>query len=114
MPERPHVFARPQDEVLLPLWVEPRLASWVSAATRNRKQLEMFLLHAIDLLRPAAEDLTDPLALRLDVAVPSGVSLIGQRDLDNYAFPLATRLAKETQRSIDCVWATKRHTPVSA
>lgn len=43
--------------------------------------------------------LNGPLVLRLDVGLPSTKPLLDQHDLDNYAFPLATRLAKRDASS---------------
>jgi hypothetical protein len=98
-----------------PLTIEPRLASWMHADDPSQMQLDKFLRHAIDVLGPSLQELKSPLALRLDVAIPRDVPLLDQRDLDNYAFPLATRLAqKAADKPIDCVWATKRHGSISS
>jgi hypothetical protein len=80
----------------------------------SQKLLEAFLVHAIGLIEPSLTALSDPLALRLDVAIPPDLPLLDHRDLDNYAFPLASRLTKEIKRPIDSVWVTKGHTIVSA
>jgi hypothetical protein len=47
-----------------------------------------------------------PLAVRLDVGLPSTVRL---HDLDNYAFPLMFYLAKQTTSQFVSVWCTKQH-----
>jgi hypothetical protein len=109
MAGQPLVFARPDDELMLPLQVEPQLASWMRTEDPSQQRLEAFMVHAIELIKPSLALLRGPLALRLDVAIPSDLPLLDHRDLDNYAFPLATRLAKEVERPIDSVWASKRH-----
>jgi hypothetical protein len=109
----PLVFARPERQ-LTPLQIQPRLASWMSAEHPDQQQLRRFLDHAMGVLEPMLSTLDDPLALRLDVGLPPELSLLDHRDLDNYLFPLTTRLANATKRRIDCVWATKSHAPVSA
>jgi hypothetical protein len=80
---------------------------------QSQQRLEEFLAYAIGLIKPSVALLSDPLALRLDVAIPSDLPLLDHRDLDNYAFPLSTRLAKEIARPIDSVWARKRHGSLS-
>src|SRR4051794_6177647 len=98
MPTRPQAFGRPDGSRMLPLTVEVRLASWMRADDPSQKQLDAFLVHAVGLIEPMLATLSDPLALRLDVAIPPDVPLLDQRDLDNYAFPLATRLTTEIKR----------------
>lgn len=47
--------------------------------------------------------------LRLDVGLPSSIALLGEHDLDNYLFPLVTRLGKRPGLSVVSVWATKQY-----
>jgi hypothetical protein len=54
-----------------------------------------------------------PLALRLDVGLPATTSLLDAHDLDNYLFPLVTRLSKESERPFVSVWGNKRHAEAS-
>lgn len=51
-----------------------------------------------------------PLALRLDVGLPTSTSLLSEHDLDNYLFPLVSHLEKQGTATPRSVWATKRHT----
>src|SRR3546814_4230978 len=53
---------------------------------------------------------TGPWTLVLDVGLPPGRDLVDMADLDNYAYPLATRLRTEDLVS---VWCTKRHAATS-
>lgn len=104
----PVFFTRP-DVGPIVLKVAPRLASWMCAEHPDQVKLEKFLSHAEGLLATPLSQLPEPLALRLDVALPSTVDLLDQRDLDNYAFPLASRLSKVKPRALASVWVTKRH-----
>src|SRR5215211_6247854 len=112
MSVQPAVFARPDGE-LLPLGVAPRLASWNSIGDQEQVRLEEFLTHAVQMLTPALSAVADPLALRLDVGLPSKTPLLDANDLDNYVFPLTMRLINVSQRKVACVWATKRHATTS-
>ena len=56
---------------------------------------------------PRSAHRRDQSALRLDVGLPEEVCLLGQHDLDNYAFPLAVRLTKGLGLRIVSVWSTK-------
>jgi hypothetical protein len=100
--------ARPQE-----LAVAPRLASWNRADDPDQVRLEAFLAAAEQLLRPQCEQLTGPLALRLDIGLPPVIQLLHQRDLDNYLYPLAARLSRTTGRRLVSVWCTKQHSPTS-
>ena len=76
-------------------------------------KLEAFLAATEQLLRPRCEQLTGPLALRLDVGLPPATPLLDQRDLDNYLFPLAARMSKTTGTRLVSVWGTKQHSAAS-
>ncbi|MFA5607138.1 MAG: hypothetical protein WDA07_08120 [Leucobacter sp.] len=54
----------------------------------------------------ASARINGPWALRLDVGLPSSRDLLDASDLDNYAYPLASRLRDSDLVS---VWCTKRH-----
>ena len=95
------------------LGVEPRLASWNRAGDPDQVKLEAFLAATEQLLRPRCEQLTGPLALRLDIGLPRTAPLLDQRDLDNYLFPLAVRMSKTTGRRLVSVWGTKQHSAAS-
>lgn len=101
-------FAMPASPPLR-LPVPPRLASWNRAGDPDQVRLAGYLDAAEALLRPSLEQLSGPLALRLDVGLPSSASLLHQRDLDNYLLPLATRLSRAGAGSLACVWGTKQH-----
>jgi hypothetical protein len=95
------------------LAVAPRLASWNRAGDPDQVRLEAFLVAAEQLLLPRCEQLTGPLALRLDIGLPPATPLLDQRDLDNYLFPLAARLSKTIGPRLVSVWGTKRHSRAS-
>jgi hypothetical protein len=78
----------------LRLPVPPRLASWNRAGDPDQIRLAGYLDAAEALLRPRLEQLSGPLALRLDVGLPGSAALLSQRDLDNYLLPLAARLSR--------------------
>lgn len=104
----PRFYAKP-DRALVPLRVEPRLASWMAVDHPDQIRLEAYLAEMDDLLQPKIVTTRDPLALRLDVAIPHHVSLLGQRDLDNYLFPLVARLSRTSGRRFASVCASKQH-----
>lgn len=108
----PVFFAKPSSNVM-PLAVQPRLASWMAAGHPDQVRLGEFVAYAEALLTPQLSGLNGPLALRSDVGLPSTKPLLDQHDLDNYAFPLATRLAKRVGRQFAAVWCSKRHSQVS-
>ncbi|GAA3219617.1 hypothetical protein [Actinocorallia longicatena] len=91
------------------LTVEPRLASWDSAAHPSQVRLEEFLGEAVKACGPGIARLPDPLALRLDIGLPETTPLLDQHDLDNYLFPLVTRLTRTSGRGFVSVWGVKRH-----
>ncbi len=96
-------YARPEGEGLT-LRRAPRLASWNTATDPDQIRLREYLEDTAELLAPAM--VSGRWALRLDVGLPAGRDLLETADLDNYAFPLATRLRNEHLVS---VWCTKRH-----
>jgi hypothetical protein len=104
----PQRFQRPDSEPIA-LAVPPRLASWNKAGDPDQVRLERFLAAAEELVVAQLQRLPDPLALRLDVGLPASVRLLEAHDLDNYLFPLITRLTKTTGRQFVSVWCTKRH-----
>ncbi len=71
------------------------------------------MAYAEELTRPLLHELTDPLALSIDVGLPPHTPLLAAHDLDNYALPLATRLSRRGNRRIVSVWCTKRHNDTS-
>lgn len=101
-------YARPEGAGL-ELRKPPRLASWNKATDPDQVRLREYLEDTADLLAPAMVS-SGPWALLLDVGLPPGRDLIDMADLDNYAFPLATRLRSEHLVS---VWCTKRHAEAS-
>lgn len=101
-------YARPDVEPIQ-LRVQPRLASWNAAGHPDQLRLEAALTDTGHLLMPAIAQLVEPLALRLDVGLPSSVPLLGEHDLDNYLYPLAGHLAKRMGKPFVSVWGTKQH-----
>ncbi|NIZ89893.1 hypothetical protein F1544_02515 [Kineosporiaceae bacterium B12] len=95
------------------LAVEPRLASWMERSHPDQVELERFLDHAQALLVPRRPPSSEPVGLRLDVGLKEDVDLLDQRDLDNYAFPLSSRLSRAWAEPPDSVWVGKKHSRVS-
>ncbi|MEU4826864.1 hypothetical protein AB0H37_33735 [Actinomadura sp. NPDC023710] len=95
------------------LGVQPRLASWDATGHPSQIRLKKFLSEAEKMYRPQLNQLPDPLALRLDVGLTGTTPLLDQHDLDNYLFPLSTRLSRATGRAFASVWGIKRHSPDS-
>jgi hypothetical protein len=104
------VFFKIPNSAPTPLEVAPRLASWMARDHPDQRRLALFLDHAEALVADAIATISGPLALRLDVGLPSSVDLLQHHDLDNYLFPLVGRLGPHRFAS---VWATKRHADVS-
>lgn len=101
-------YARPEVEPIQ-LRVQPRLTSWNAAGHPDQLRLEAALTDTERLLTPAIAQLVEPLALRLDVGLPSSVPLLGEHDLDNYLYPLASYLTKRMEKPFVSVWGTKQH-----
>src|SRR5215212_16573 len=77
----------------------------------DQLRLSAYLDHAEAAIRDRMASTSGPLALRLDVALPHGVELLRHHDLDNYLFPLVTRLGAGQFVS---VWGAKAVGDVSA
>lgn len=105
-------YAEPRGQ-RVPLRIQPRLASWMAAGHPDQDRLEAYLTATDELLQPLIAATDDPLALRLDVGMPRGIPLLSQHDLDNYLFPLVTRLSKTSKRRFVSAWSSKRHADVS-
>lgn len=105
---------REPDFFLLPdgdptaLRLGPRLASWNAAGHADQQRLVEYLADAAALLGPSLRAQSAPLALRLDVGLPTSVPLLNEHDLDNYVFPLATYFDR-AGTSFASVWSTKQH-----
>jgi hypothetical protein len=108
----PVMFAMP-DSQPAQLHAAPRLASWNRADDPAQTRLEAYLAAAEQLLLPRCEQLTGPLALRLDIGLPPATPLLDQRDLDNYLYPLAARLSKTIGPRLVSVWGTKHYSRAS-
>jgi len=89
------------------------LASWNAASHPDQVRLTDALEDAGELLTPILAQIEGPLALRLDVGLSSNVPLLGEHDLDNYAYPLVSYLAKRTAEPFVSVWCTKQHAEAS-
>src|SRR5690348_1977144 len=90
-------FARPTAD-RISLDVAPRL---------DQARLGEFLDHAEERVRAHLQDGDGPLALALDVGLPSGDGFLEHDDLGDYLVPLVNRLRSTTQREFVSVWATK-------
>ena len=105
-------FASPVGQALR-LPVAPRLASWNTATDPDQVRLASYLAAAETLLHPTLDGMAGPFALRLDVGLPAAVDLVGEHDLDNYAYPLVTRLARTVTAPFAAVWCGKQHAACS-
>ncbi|MEV4640119.1 hypothetical protein AB0J80_22500 [Actinoplanes sp. NPDC049548] len=104
----PVFYARPEGEGV-PLDMDSALASFATAGSPRQIRSDAFT-GAVDMA--IAEDLReipDPLALRVNIALPGTTPLLRLHHLDNYVFPLIPRLTAGTRRQFASVWATKRH-----
>jgi hypothetical protein len=83
----------------------PRPASWNAFDHPDQVRLNAYLDDTAVLFTEAR--VAGPWALRLDVGAPKTRNLLTEiADLDNYAFPLASRL---TDSGLVSVWCTKQH-----
>lgn len=103
-------FAKPSTEAVA-LGVAPALASWMRAGHRDQVRLEGFLADAEERVQPRLVELASPLSLWLEVGLPPEVPLLDQHDLDNYLFPLNTRLAR--RHKFVSVWGSKQYAHTS-
>lgn len=97
-------YARPEGDSQQ-LHLAPRLASWNTANHPDQVRLRAYLDAAATLLVHSRVD--GPWALRLDVGLPAERNLLDTADLDNYAYPLASRLRDHP--GLVSVWCTKQH-----
>lgn len=104
----PRWYRRPGGEGVV-LRKAPRLASWNKSTDPDQVRLREYLEDTAQLVAPHRVA-SGPWALLLEVGLPQGRDLVDMADLDNYAFPLATRLRNEDLVS---VWCTKRHAETS-
>jgi len=104
----PRWYRRPAGEGLL-LRKVPRLASWNKSTDPDQVRLREYLEDTAQLLE-THRVASGPWALLLEVGLPTGRDLVDMADLDNYAFPLATRLRNQ---DLVAVWSTKRYADTS-
>jgi hypothetical protein len=102
------VFYRVPPPRQLRLPVRPQLASWDRARAPSQQRLAGYLEQTQQAVAPAIEGSSGPVALRLDVGLPTSVSLLDEHDLDNYLFPLTTALDRRERRIVS-VWGHKFH-----
>lgn len=104
----PRWYRRPDVEGVV-LRKAPRLASWNKSSDPDQVRLREYLEDTAQLVAPHLVR-SGPWALLLEVGLPVGRDLVDMADLDNYAFPLATRLRNE---DLVAVWCTKRQADTS-
>jgi len=104
----------PPASVPLPLSQRPRLASWNRRDDPDQQALRAYLDHVEAVARPRLDEVGDPLAVGFDVRLDDGVDLLHERDLDNYALPVVTHLARSTGRAVRSVHVTKDHGATSS
>ncbi|GAB7005272.1 hypothetical protein JCM18899A_27450 [Nocardioides sp. AN3] len=104
----PRWYRRPDGDGLV-LRKVPRLASWNRSTDPDQVRLREYLDDTAQLVAPhlVANGIW---TLMLEVGLTAGRDLVDMADLDNYAFPLATRLRNE---GLVAVWCTKRHADTS-
>lgn len=103
------MFRRPLAPGGSRLHVAPAVASWDRAVSPGQARFAAFLDDVGGAIGEPVRALRDPLALRLDVGLPSQVPLYDRHDLDNYLFPLVPKLTARLGREFASVWATKSH-----
>jgi hypothetical protein len=96
-------YARPEGDKHR-LRLAPSLFSGEEKAHPEQVRLRAFLDDTEALLAPSKIDV--PWALRLDVGLSSDLPLLHDRDVDNFAKPLASRLQND---GLVSVWCTKQH-----
>ena len=91
--------------------VKPQLASWDRAGHPSQVKLARFLAHVDAIAGPVLARVSGRVAAELIVGIPDGVSLIGGgHDLDNYLFPVASRMGPER---VAAIFGRKIHGPSS-
>lgn len=108
-----YAYARPEVGVSR-LRVAPAVGSRDGAGSSGQARSAAFVAEVQACITDRLRVTADPLALRLDVALPHTVALLALNDLDNYLFPLVPKLNAETGRQFASVWATKRHAATSS
>lgn len=108
----PPFYAKPTPAGLL-LRKLPQLASWDVGHSPSQTRLRDYLDDTVALIGDLSVRGGSELAVCLDVGLPAHVELLGERDLDNYLFPVAARLAPFRDRRFVSFWATKRHADAS-
>jgi hypothetical protein len=109
----PVFYARPE-VVGSTLGVRPALASWDRAGSPGQVRSAAFVAEVHSAIAEQVRVTPDPLALRLDIALPATAPLLALNDLDNYLFPLIPKLTSSTGRRFASAWATKRHATTSS
>jgi hypothetical protein len=91
--------------------VKPQLASWDRAGHPSQVRLARFLAHVDAIAGPVLARVGGRVAAELIVGFSNGVSLIeGGHDLDNYLFPVASRLGPQR---VAAIFGRKIHGPSS-
>ena len=81
--------------------VKPQLASWDRAGHPSQVKLRRFLAQVDAIAGPVLAAVSGRVVAELIVGFSDGVSLIdGGHDLDNYLFPVASRLGPERVAAI--------------
>lgn len=105
-----HVYARPSALPVI-LDLEPQLASWEHKGHPSQQRISAFLTHLRAVGAPQRDAVSGPLALSLEIGLPSSIDLLHQRDLDNYLQRVGQEYASE---GLVSAWASKRHARRSA
>src|SRR5690242_4443599 len=91
--------------------VKPQLASWDRAGHPSQVKLARFLAHVDTIAGPVLATVRGRVAAELIVGFSDGVSLTdGGHDLDNYLYPVASRLGPQR---VAAIFGRKIHGPSS-
>ncbi len=103
------LYRRPVD--VMRQSVKPQLASWDRAAHPSQVKLGRFLAHVDTIAGPVLATVSGRVAAELIVGFSEDVCLIGGgHDLDNYLFPVASRLGPGR---VAAIFGRKIHGPSS-
>jgi hypothetical protein len=98
------LFAPPTGS-LIPLEIDPQLASWDRTGHPSQLRLAKFLDHLVSRL-PGAAIADGSLTFGLNVGLPAHVPILIDHDVENYLYPAMTRLRLY---AIESVWGEKAH-----
>ena len=87
------IYVRPTVRSVL-LSERPRLDSWMAAGHPDQVKLQAYLDCVESAVSSRLNEIDGPVAMSLDVGLPSTTDFMNGHDLDNYLWPLARRFCK--------------------